>query len=136
MAHNDAHNALVRDALQELAIQGYKAWESETGVWFEKNEKGEKGRAHKFGKKGGGDITIILPRALTLYEFADGPHSPATHIKNIIIGQHVEAEAKTGAGKQNDNQQKHQKFLVEPAGGIYILFRTVEELLCHLKDIK
>lgn len=126
MAHNAAHNALVKSALEELAINGYTAWESETGVWFEKNQKGGKGRPHKFGKIGGGDITIILPRpALNIYTG-----------ERITIGQHVEAEAKTGSGRQNPNQKKHQEFVVERNAGAYILFRSVEELLCQLRTIK
>lgn len=110
MAHNEAHNALVRAALQELALNGYTAWESESGVWFEPGT----GRPHKFGKKGGGDITGILP-----------PH-----------GRHFEAEAKTGTGRQSDNQKKHQEFVVERNGGLYILFRSVPELLQKLRETK
>jgi hypothetical protein len=128
MAHNAAHNALVKSALEALAIEGYKAWESETGVWFEKNATGGRGRPHKFGKKGGGDITIILP---LYFQVIIGGNRTITK----KVGLHVEAEAKTGTGRQSPNQIRHQKFLVEPAGGVYILFRTVDELLCRLKEI-
>jgi hypothetical protein len=116
MAHNEAHNALVRAALQELALKGYTAWENETGVWFEyyiKNGKLEKGRAHAYGKVGSGDIFIVLP-----------PH-----------GRHIEAEAKTGAGRQSENQKLHQKYAVERNGGAYILFRSAPELMQKLADL-
>lgn len=120
MAHNEAHNALVREALQELAIKGYTAWRSESGAWIE-----DSGRVHKFGKKGGGDITLIVPRKLI---DLNGDW--------IIIGQHVEAEAKTGTGAQSKNQKLHQEHVVEKNGGVYILFRSVDELLCQLQKIK
>lgn len=127
MANNEAHNALVREALQELAIKGYTAWKNETGVWFEYsivNGNLHRGRPHKYGKTGSGDIFIVLQRKVMI----DG--YPYT------IGQHVEAEAKTGTGRQSDNQSDHQKFCVEKNGGVYILFRSVEELLCQLQKIK
>lgn len=118
MAHNEAHNALVREALQELAIKGYTAWRSESGAWIE-----DSGRVHKFGKKGGGDITLIVP--ITIYRESDR-----------VIGLHVEAEAKTGTGAQSKNQKLHQEHVVEKNGGVYILFRSVDELLCQLQKIK
>lgn len=109
MAHNEAHNALVRMALQQLAVNGYTAWPQQTGVWFT-----EEGRPVRYGKKGGGDIVIIL-----------APH-----------GKYCEAEAKTGTGRQSENQKKHQEYAVERNGGIYILFRSVDELLNRLQEIK
>lgn len=121
MAHNEAHNALVREALEKLAIEGYCGWRNETGAWMD-----DKGVPHKFGKKGSADIFIILPR-----------QTINIHTGNReIVGQHVEAEAKTGAGRQSENQKKHQEFVVEKNGGAYILFRTVDDLLCRLKAIK
>ena len=126
MAHNEAHNALVRDALQELAINDYCAWRNETGVWFDytiENGKLKKGRPHKFGKDGSADIFIILPVPVIF----NGRHK--------IIGWHVEAEAKTGAGAQNENQKLHQEFCVERNGGAYILFRDVPFLLNSLKNL-
>lgn len=129
MARNAAHNELVRRALEELAILGYKAWKNETGVWFEENlnpNSDKKGRPHKYGKVGSGDITIILPRKC-LDRFTGDM---------ITIGQHVEAEAKTGKGRQNPNQKIHQECVVEPAAGAYILFRSVEDLICQLQAIK
>lgn len=109
MANNAAHNALVREALQELAIRGYTAWENETGVWFDEGR-----RPHKYGKKGSGDIFIVLP-----------PN-----------GRHVECEAKTGSGRQSKNQNLHQEFCIEKNGGAYILFRSVLELITELEKLK
>jgi hypothetical protein len=119
MAHNDAHNALVREALEALAIAGYTAWRNETGAWFDGVD-----RPHKYGKKGSGDIFIILPVAVTWRDQAR------------VIGWHIEAEAKTGVGRQNKNQKDHQKFVVERNGGIYILFRAAPELLEALEYVK
>lgn len=117
MAHNEAHNALVRDALQELALRGYCAWKNETGVWFEYSivqGKLKKGRPHKYGKPGSGDIMGVLP-----------PH-----------GRHMEFEAKTGTGNQNDNQEKHEEHCVRKNCGIYILFRDVPSLMAELEKYK
>ena len=109
MANNDAHNALVRGALKALAINGYCAWPTNTGAY-----KTDSGGFIKYGKIGGGDITLILPPG----------------------GRHVECEAKTGTGRQSDNQKKHQKYVVEANGGIYIVFRSVPELLDILAKIR
>lgn len=105
MANNEAHTALVREALQELALQGYTAWQNETGVWFEEN-----GRPHKYGKKGSADIFCILP----------------VQVGNKKFGIHAEFEAKTGTGRQSKNQKLHQEFVVERNGGIYIVFRATD----------
>jgi hypothetical protein len=107
--NNEAHTALVRAALQELAVNGYTAWQNSTGVWFD-----DDGRPHKYGKVGSADIYCILP-----------PH-----------GRHCEFEAKTGTGKQSINQEKHQKYVVERNGGIYILFRSVSELISAISKIR
>lgn len=109
MARNEAHNALVRAALEQLAIHGYTAWKNETGAWFDDDD-----RPHKYGKKGSGDIFIILP-----------PN-----------GRHVEAEAKTGTGKQSKDQQDHQRYCVERNGGVYILFRDVPALIARLEELR
>lgn len=89
-----------------LAINGFTAWKTGTGAYAT-----ETGAFIKYGKKGGGDITGIL-----------APH-----------GRHFEAEAKTGNAVQRKNQKDHQKFCVERNGGLYILFRSVEQLLADLK---
>lgn len=110
--HNEAHTALVREALQELALQGYTAWANQTGAL-----KTESGGFLKFGKVGSADIFCIFP----------------VYLGNKKYGIHAEFEAKTGSGKQSKNQKLHQKFVVERNGGIYILFHSVEELMERLK---
>jgi hypothetical protein len=111
VANNEAHNLLVNSALQELALQGYTAWKNDTGVWFEEN-----GRPHKYGKKGSADIFCILPIVVAGRKF----------------GIHAEFEAKTGTGRQSKSQALHQEFVVERNGGIYILFRSVPDLLSQI----
>lgn len=109
MAHNEAHTALVNAALDALALNGYTAYKNETGAWFE-----DSGRVHKYGKKGSADIICLMPPR----------------------GRHVECEAKTGVGKQSPGQIKHQKFVVERNGGVYILFRDVDFLLHQLAILR
>lgn len=128
MANNQAHNELVRKTLEVLALNNFTAWKNETGVWFDYQLiKGQmiKGRPHKYGKKGSGDIFIVLPK---LVQFASG-------LKREI-GWHIEAEAKTGTGEQSENQNLHQEFCVERNGGAYILFRDPEFLLAEVKRLR
>lgn len=116
MANNAAHNELVRRGLEALAVAGYCSWKNETGVWFEYsivNGELKRGRPHSYGKTGSADIIIVL-----------APH-----------GRHVEAEAKTGTGKQKQNQKDHQFYCVERHGGAYILFRTVDELMAGVRAL-
>jgi hypothetical protein len=108
VANNDAHTALVREALQELALRGYTAWPNQTGAM-----KTDSGGFLKFGKVGSADIFCILP----------------IQVGDKKLGIHAEFEAKTGTGRQSKNQKLHQEFVVERNGGIYILFRSVPELL-------
>jgi len=119
MAHNQAHNELVRVTLLELAKAGYCAWKNETGVWFEHDERAEdeKGRPHKYGKVGSADIFCILPLI----------------IGNSKFGLHCEFEAKTGTGRQNPNQKKHQEYVVERNGGFYMVFRDTDALLTEVR---
>lgn len=107
MAHNQSeeHTALVKAALEALALNGYTAWQTNTGAY-----KTDTGGFIKYGKKGGGDLTGVLP-----------PH-----------GRHFEGEAKTGNATQTKTQKDHQKYCIEINGGIYILFRSVEALLFEL----
>lgn len=115
MAHNQAHADLITFALRELAKAGYCAWSNPTGVWFERDEQHpeERGRPHKYGKTGSGDIFCVLP-----------PH-----------GRHAEFEGKVGKDTQRESQAKHQKYVVERNGGLYILFRSAQELISELKRI-
>lgn len=116
-----AHTALVKASLEDLAINGYTAWQNQTGVWFEKADNpNEKGRPHKYGKTGSADIFLILP----------------VLINGLLIGVHVECEAKTGNAKQGPNQKKHQKYVVERNGGIYFVFHSTAELLEKLAEVK
>ncbi len=105
MAHNEAHTILVREALQELALQGYTAWPVNTGA-----TKTDSGGFIKFGKTGAADISCILP----------------IQFMGKIFGVHCEFEAKTGSAVQRKNQKLHQKFVVERNGGIYIVFRATD----------
>lgn len=114
-SRNEAHTALVRAALEQLAIRGYTAWGNQTGVWFEEDT----GRPHKYGKTGSADIFCILP-------------IPVQSVGRTF-GIHAEFEAKTGAAVQKKNQKLHQKFVVERNGGIYVVFRSVEGLFDAIK---
>lgn len=96
------HTKLIKDSLEALALAGFKAWKSSVGGY-----KTPEGQFIRYGKVGGGDITIVLQP----------------------FGRHVEAEGKTGNGEQNKNQIKHQKFLVEPCGGGYLVFHEPQELV-------
>ncbi len=107
MANNEAHTALVREALQELALQGYTAWPVNTGA-----TKTDSGGFIKFGKKGAADISAIIPI----------PVKSAGR----TFGIHAEFEAKTGNAVQKKNQKLHQEFVVERNGGIYIVFRSAD----------
>ncbi len=99
------HTKLIKDALEELAIRGYKAWQQNTGAGF------IDGRFVKFGKNGGGDIVLVL--------------SP--------LGRHAEAEGKTGKAVQKKDQVRHQR-MIERQGALYFIFHTVEELIQKLSD--
>jgi len=114
MANNDAHTALVREALQELALQGYTCWANQTGAL-----RTESGGFLKFGKVGSADIFCVLPIFWHDRKF----------------GVHAEFEAKTGTGRQSKNQKLHQEFVVERNGGVYIVFRSVPELLAEVKRV-
>jgi len=95
---------LLKEALEELALQGYFAWPNRTGAAH------IDGRFIPFGKKGSGDILIVLP-----------PH-----------GRHCEAEGKTGDAVQSKAQKVHQR-MVEKNGGLYLIFRSKEDLLSQLR---
>jgi hypothetical protein len=94
-----AHHKLVAEALEWLAQNRYFAWPNPTGA-----VKSE-GRFVRFGKKGSGDIFAVLE-----------PN-----------GRHAEFEAKTGGAVQGKDQKTHQK-MVTSRGGIYFVFRSVEDL--------
>lgn len=99
---SDEHSALKKAALEWLAVNGFFAWDNQTGgAW-------RAGRFIRFGKTGSGDLLGVLPG-----------------------GRHLEGEAKTGNAEQNSNQKIHQR-MVEKNGGLYILFHSVDELAAQL----
>lgn len=105
MATNNAlHEALVRQILLEVSKTGLaRLWVNHTGVGL--SQDGE--RFIQFGLKGSADITGILKS-----------------------GQRIEIEVKTGSGKQSEQQVRFQK-MIEQFGGVYILARSVEDVLEH-----
>ena len=104
-SNEEGHSALVKAALEELAIRGHFAWgnRAETPRFIE-------GRFIPFGKKGSADILIVLPG-----------------------GRHGEAEAKTGEAEQRKEQKIHQR-MVEKNGGLYVVFRSVKDLFDQLSQ--
>jgi hypothetical protein len=86
-------------------------WLAVAGYFAWPNETGATeidGRFMRFGKKGSGDILAVI-------------HS-----------RHCEFEAKTGNAVQSKHQRIHQ-LMVEKHGGLYIVFRSLEDLQCQLK---
>jgi len=104
--NNEKHTKLVHEALVALAKAGYSAWLNNTG-----GTKTQSRGWVTFGKKGSGDILLVLQP----------------------FGTHTELEAKTGNAVQRQSQKIHQKYVVEKNGGIYIVFHSVEELLSLIK---
>ena len=100
-----AHTRLVREACEWLAINRYFAWPNQTGA----TKIG--GRFIRYGKPGSGDIIAVLPG-----------------------GKHSEFEAKTGMGTQRKSQKAHQK-MVEAQGGLYLVFRSVDDLAAQLRAV-
>jgi hypothetical protein len=104
MGSSAEHKQLKNDALEWLATAGYFAWPNETGGAF------NDGRFIRFGKTGSGDILCVLGS----------------------LGRHAEFEAKTGDAVQKKAQKIHQ-MMVEKKGGLYIVFRSVEDLQAQLR---
>ena len=100
-----AHTKLVREACEWLATNRYFAWPNQTGA------AKVDGRFLRYGKPGSGDILLVL-----------GPH-----------GRHAELEAKTGGGTQRKSQKAHQR-MVEARGGLYLVFRSVDDLAAQLRQ--
>jgi hypothetical protein len=81
-------------------------WLATAGYFAWPNETGGayvKGSFIRYGKKGSGDIIAV------------------------IQSRHCEFEAKTGGGEQSKAQKIHQQ-MVEKHGGLYLVFRSVEDL--------
>lgn len=94
--------ATQRAILQYLALRKIFHWRNNSGAF-----KNPKGHLYFFGTTGSPDI------------FA------------IIKGQIYGIEVKDIKGKQNDNQIEFQKGF-EKAGGVYILARSLDEVLKEL----
>src|ERR1700761_1890892 len=71
---NEAHEQLVKECLEELALMGFAAWENQ------RRAVQVNGRWVSLSKSGRGDIHVILPRQI------DGQ----------VFGIHGEVECKTG----------------------------------------
>lgn len=84
---------------------GFAAWPNRTGATE------IDGRFVAFGKKGSGDIIVVLPR----------------DIGGMLYGIHGEIECKTGGGTQTKHQKAHMR-LVRNSGGVYLVIRAREEL--------
>ena len=88
---------------------GYAAWQNQTGAaWRD-------GRLLKYGKKGSGDILVLLP----------------TLIAGRVYGVHGEVECKTGGASQNKGQRIHMR-VVRQNGGVYVVAHTPEEMASEL----
>ncbi len=118
MADN-AHTNLVRAALVALSSHGHLAWDNQTGSgWVGK----------LMGRTGAGRIVLDLARPISF-----GLPGSADIIGLTAKGTGLAAEAKTGTGRQRKNQQNFQTAW-EKRGGIYVLFRSVDELLEAVRD--
>lgn len=105
------HTALINDTLVELGMR------RDLGFFYKQNtgkawDFETKSRLISYGFKGAGDITGLLP-----------------------WGQRIECEGKTGRGRQSVPQKTFQK-VIESYGGIYVIFRTPQELIKNLEALK
>lgn len=105
MGSSAEHSALVLACLEELALMGFAAWPNRVGAaWIDD-------RFIKFGKKGSGDIAVLLPRSF------DGQ----------VVAVHGEIECKTGKAVQRKSQKSHMK-VVRSNGGVYLIVRARHEV--------
>ncbi len=100
------HSQLIRDAIEYLSLNGYFVWENKTG-----GTPTDRGGFVTYGKPGSADIIGIM---------SDGS------------GRHLEMEAKIPPDTQSKKQKVHQ-MMIERHGGVYIVFRTIEELAVALQ---
>ena len=105
----EAHERLVKECLEELALMGYAAWENP------RRAVQVNGRWVSLTKAGRGDIQAIL----------------TTRIAGQLVGLHGEIECKTGQSDQSKHQRTHMK-VVRNAGGVYLLARSREEMTSEL----
>ena len=80
---------------------GIRVWRNNTGALRDSN-----GRVIRFGLKGSADILGIL-----------APH-----------GRMLAIECKTETGRQSEQQKRFQE-MVEKHGGVYVLARSVDDVL-------
>jgi hypothetical protein len=107
-----AHTKLVSECCQELALMGYAAWPNRTGATT------IDGRFIRFGKKGSGDILVLLP----------------TMLEGRIFAVHGEVECKTGKATQSKRQRTHMN-VVHRSGGVYVVAHSSIEMKSKLADL-
>lgn len=108
------HTELVKEALVELSRNGHFCWNNESGT-------GWVGKLMGRNKAGQTVLSNARPVAFGLPGSAD--------ILGVLISGHaLAAEAKTGTGRQQKNQGNFQTAW-EKRGGIYVLFRSVDQLI-------
>lgn len=116
---NNAHTNLVRAGLVALSAAGHLAWDNQTGSgWVGK----------LIGRTAAGRTILEMARPISF-----GLPGSADIIGLLDSGIGLAAEAKTGTGRQRENQRKFQAAW-EKRGGIYVLFRSVDELLGAIRD--
>lgn len=102
---NEAHQRLVAECLEALALMGFAAWENQ------RRAVQVGGRWVSLNKSGRGDIHVILP-----LEFGGS-----------VRGIHGEVECKTGQSTQSTEQRAHMR-MVRNSGGVYLVVRDKAEL--------
>lgn len=102
---NEAHDLLVKQCLEELALMGFAAWENP------RRAVQVNGRWVSLTKSGRGDIQVILPR----------------NHGGVVLGVHGEVECKTGQSGQSTKQRAHMR-LVRNSGGVYLVIRSRDDL--------
>jgi len=105
------HSELIRDAIQHLLIRGCPAWKNQTANFYPGG-----GRAFQSGIKGSADIIGCIP---TL-RYRRG-------VPRRVSGRLIAAEAKVGSDRLSEDQAVFRD-TIEKAGGLYVVFRSVEEL--------
>lgn len=108
----EAHEKLVKECLEELALMGFAAWENP------RRAVKVNGRWVSLSKSGRGDIHVILPRLI------DGR----------ILGIHGEVEAKTGQSGQSTKQRSHMR-MVRNSGGVYVVTRSRQAMRADLERL-
>ncbi|HEX4608223.1 MAG TPA: hypothetical protein VH092_08455 [Urbifossiella sp.] len=105
LGSNEAHEHLVKECLEELALMGFAAWENP------RRAVRVDGRWVSLSKSGRGDIHVILQK----------------RIAGSLYGIHGEVECKTGQSTQSTKQRAHMR-MVRSSGGVYVVTRDRMEL--------